>query len=301
MDLIKDIGKDEIRDGFLVTTDRKKGWNKVLELLVEFDRVCKKYSLKYFADAGTLIGAVRHKGFIPWDDDIDLMMFRDDYEKLKQVAEEEFSAPFVLSTAYNTGEILTMAKLMNTETTAVENMNSNRHQGMFLDIWPFDDIPDGIERNKAIFDMRQSMIAAIMNPSGVLQHIDEGMEFKPSNDFIRQYISLSAWDRFREYEKFCANHFGESENIGYPLCKNWGIDGNIKRAYYREAVYMDFECIKMPVPIDYKKILDIEFGDWSQFVRAKSLHAPEYISADIAYTTILEQINRNLRDAEKNS
>lgn len=301
MDLINNIGKDEIRDGFLVTTDRKKGWNKVMELLVEFDRVCKKYSLQYFADAGTLIGAVRHKGFIPWDDDIDLMMFRDDYERLKQVADDEFSAPFVLSTAYNAGEILTVAKLMNTETAAIEGINLVRHQGMFIDIWPFDDMPDGIGRNQEFFDIRYSMLAAILAPDGVLQYIDEGVEFKPSNEYIRRYISRSPLERFREYEELCVNNFGKSENIGYPLCNNWGIDGNIKRSYYRETIYLDFENFKIPVPIDYKKILDVEYGDWDKFVRAKSLHSPEYISADIAYRTIKEKICHELKDVERHS
>lgn len=57
--------KDEIRNGFLVTTDRKKIWSVELDLLMEFDRVCNKYGLMYFANGGTLLGAARHKGFIP--------------------------------------------------------------------------------------------------------------------------------------------------------------------------------------------------------------------------------------------
>ena len=72
--------REEIRNGFLVTEKMKRIWYTEISLLQELDRVCKKYGLRYFAEYGTLLGAVRHKGFIPWDDDIDVAMFRDDYE-----------------------------------------------------------------------------------------------------------------------------------------------------------------------------------------------------------------------------
>lgn len=78
--------REEVRSGFLVTEKRKKVWAIELEILDLFDKVCRKYGLKWYAYYGTLLGAVRHQGFIPWDDDIDVVMFRDDYEKLKLVA-----------------------------------------------------------------------------------------------------------------------------------------------------------------------------------------------------------------------
>ena len=68
-----------------------------LDLLAEFDRVCRKHGLTYFVDSGTLLGAVRHKGFIPWDDDIDLIMQREDYERLVQIAAQEFQHPYFFS------------------------------------------------------------------------------------------------------------------------------------------------------------------------------------------------------------
>lgn len=86
MPYVKNLEVDEIRSRFLVTSDRKRLWNKQIELIVEFDRVCKKYGIQWFAGYGTLLGAVRHEGFIPWDDDADVLIFRSDYEKLKQIA-----------------------------------------------------------------------------------------------------------------------------------------------------------------------------------------------------------------------
>ena len=72
--------KDEYRWDFLVDGKRKRIWETELDMLRLLDKLCKENNLKYFAEFGTLLGAVRHKGFIPWDDDIDVVMMRDDYK-----------------------------------------------------------------------------------------------------------------------------------------------------------------------------------------------------------------------------
>ena len=298
MEYIKDIGKDEIRSGFLVTTDRKKIWNKLMELLAELEHICKKHSIKYFAEAGTLIGAVRHKGFIPWDDDIDVSMLRPDYEKFKKVAPKELKNPYLLVNAYTGDNLFTISKLMNTDTTAIENMNAQNPQGIFLDIWPLDDMPDGVLRNKEILEIRQSMLSAYFNPNGVIKEIEKGVQFKPSNEFMKKYILLPSLERFSEYEKFCANHFGESANVGYPLSKIMGIKGNLKREYYDKVVYLDFEEYRIPAPIYYETVLDAEYGDWRKLVRAKSMHGTEYISADISYSDLKNKIDTYLKNVE---
>ena len=103
--------REEIRNGFLVTEKMKRIWYTEISLLQELDRVCKKYGLRYFAEYGTLLGAVRHNGFIPWDDDIDVAMLRDDYEKLKKVAAEEFKAPYFFQDSYTDSMIWAFSKL----------------------------------------------------------------------------------------------------------------------------------------------------------------------------------------------
>ena len=72
-----DFLKEEYRNGYLITDKMKKVWAVELDLLSELDRVCKKYNIKYYAAFGTLLGAIRDKGFIPWDDDLDIRVFEE--------------------------------------------------------------------------------------------------------------------------------------------------------------------------------------------------------------------------------
>ena len=115
-----------------------------LELLVELDRVCRKHGIRYLMDGGTMIGAVRHKGFIPWDDDIDVAMLREDYEKFKTVTwdlnpELCFFQDHTTDANYRWG----YGKLRKKGTSFVRKGQEHIkcQDGVFIDIFPFDDIP----------------------------------------------------------------------------------------------------------------------------------------------------------------
>ena len=90
-----------MRSGFLVTSHRKKLWNVQIGLIKEFERICKKHNIKWFAFYGTLLGAARHKGFIPWDDDVDVAMLRPDYNKFLDIAADEIKYPYFLDNWYD--------------------------------------------------------------------------------------------------------------------------------------------------------------------------------------------------------
>ncbi|MBR8823891.1 hypothetical protein IX293_002166 [Fusobacterium necrophorum] len=114
------------------------------KLLREIDRICKKYSIPYWLDGGTLLGAVRHRGFIPWDDDIDVAMLRKDYERFLEIAQKELPNDIFLQN-WNTEKefYLPMTKLRDKYSSIVETENRNleNHSGIFIDIFPFDYLP----------------------------------------------------------------------------------------------------------------------------------------------------------------
>ena len=90
--------EDEVRDGFFVPSEIKRAWVAELEVLSEIDKICKKHNIQYFADWGTLLATVRHEGFIPWDDDLDIVMKREDYRRFMEIAQTELPEGF---SAYN--------------------------------------------------------------------------------------------------------------------------------------------------------------------------------------------------------
>jgi len=113
----------------------------MVDILISFDKLCKKYDLNYWLDYGTLLGAVRHRGFIPWDDDIDVCMPRDDYMKFIEIAEEEFGEKLFLQTKKSDRySPVHYAKLRDRNSTYIDKWEKDKniryHQGIFIDIYP---------------------------------------------------------------------------------------------------------------------------------------------------------------------
>ena len=113
----------------------------MLKLLRELDRICTKYDIPYWLDGGTLLGAIRHGGFIPWDDDIDVAMLRNDYYRFLEVAKTELRDDIYLQTRETDSDYpMFFAKLRDKYSTFHEPMYERLkcHKGIFLDIFPFD-------------------------------------------------------------------------------------------------------------------------------------------------------------------
>jgi lipopolysaccharide cholinephosphotransferase len=135
----------------LKTYDLKKVHGIQLEMTLEVKRICEKYEISYFIIAGTLLGAVRHKGFIPWDDDLDIGMLRNDFEKFLKVCESDLSKEYFLQTMETDRNFgLPIAKLRKQGTQFVEKSSQsvNMHNGIYIDIFPFDNISKSIIRKK---------------------------------------------------------------------------------------------------------------------------------------------------------
>ena len=117
-DMPENFFEPEVRSGYQVPSESKKLWAVELDLLNEFKRVCKEYGIRYYAVGGTLIGAARHNGFIPWDDDIDVAMMWDDFKKFMEIAPYEFKYPYFFQ-SYKTDDMteVSHARIRNSMST----------------------------------------------------------------------------------------------------------------------------------------------------------------------------------------
>lgn len=116
---------------------------RILKILLAIDKVCKEHHLRYYIMAGTMLGAVRHKGFIPWDDDLDIGMPRADYDLLMANAHEWLPKPYEAVCAENDKEYpLPFAKIQDADTTLIERMHLKYLGGIYLDVFPLDGVPE---------------------------------------------------------------------------------------------------------------------------------------------------------------
>jgi len=149
----------------------------MLDMLVEFDAVCRKHQLRYWLDSGTLLGAVRHQGFIPWDDDIDLSMPLEDYIKFLEIAACEFSENMFVQTSETDPTFkFDYIKLRSNKASIIEfhekGKNPGYHQGVFIDIFPMLTVENS-EGNKDMYDRTLSQIRDF---SAVSLHTPDGKD-----------------------------------------------------------------------------------------------------------------------------
>lgn len=125
---------------------------KILNILKAVDAVCDAHGLRYYLWAGTMIGAVRHKGFIPWDDDLDIAMPRKDYDMLANHAKEWLPRPYELVAAETDDKYpLPFAKVQDADTTLIERMHLKYLGGVYIDVFPIDGVPDNAVARKLQF------------------------------------------------------------------------------------------------------------------------------------------------------
>lgn len=149
----------------------------MLDMLIEFDAICKKHQLHYWLDSGTLLGAVRHQGFIPWDDDIDLSMSIEDYNKFLKIAQRELSSEIFFQTSETDKNFkFDYIKLRSNKASIVEfhekDKQINYHQGVFVDVFPMLTI-ENTEANKKQYD---SILKAIRDVSAISLHTPNGKD-----------------------------------------------------------------------------------------------------------------------------
>lgn len=234
---------------------------KCLGILAEIDRLCKANDIKYYAYAGTLLGAVRHKGLIPWDDDIDIVMPREDYEKFAKVCETQLSDSFELQTIYT--DPLTnnpWMKLHDVNTAFISGLRRKGcMEGINIDIFPIDNVPDGkrerLRRAKII--NRINFIYQYRFAANNKKNSAKMKFFK----FLIKFIPPFNEQNFKEkYDKYIqAHNHMETKDVVYLSNREY-MRKVIDRHVFDDIVYLPFENVMIPAPVGYLQVLESLYG-----------------------------------------
>lgn len=287
----RDFLKEETRCDFFVDLNRKKLWMVELDLLNKLDNICKKHNLRYFLIYGTLLGAIRHHGFIPWDDDIDVIMFREDYEKLVGLS-DEFQYPYFFQTPQtDPNYFYSFAKIRNENTTFVSDAFSFQgfHAGVFLDIMVLDNwIPaDG----KIVYDfvkyliIENSIYMRKKNPNLSQSDLKRVMQWKGLDPLFVYNMIQKTGQMFRDCEtEYCADSTMTIYGYGRSV---------FKKHFFREATYVQFENLHLPVPADYDSCLKTTYSNYMELppLDKRGMWHPNYIiDTDLSYKVRLKNL-----------
>ena len=306
---VEDIDRDEMRNGFLVTSHRKKLWNVQIGLIQEFARICKKYDLRWFAIGGTLLGAARHKGFIPWDDDVDLAMLRPDYEKFKRIAPQEINSPYFFDPWHNykleseknksaLGEenlqLVTLEQEKNSagwwpfwpmikirdSRTAMIQWLERRHlnQGVWIDIFPYDVAPPFATKEQVInFRIARELFIALAFPQRVKDAIANEKKFTLTYKTLEDFIEKLTYRRKAlKVEEILSKIYPTSQKLtefrDFVTKRNRAV---YDKKDFAAVTYLPFEKIELPAPIGWENILTSRYGDWRKMIFTHS-HVLDY-------------------------
>lgn len=239
----------------------------LLAYLLEVDRICRKHGIKYFLGGGTLLGAIRHKGFIPWDDDADIMMLREDYDKFcKIVAEELPPALAFQSNDTDKNCFYEFAKLRLNDTvfaTSFAKTHKEMHNGLAFDIFCHDKTANSKIGQKLHLGMTLFTRALVFNKWNNRKAENNSKIQSVVTDFCKRIFPLrfSLW-----LEKKALVFFKNKKNAKY-LYDGMGrniYNGVFPIDYLDEAIYVDFEGCKLPVPKKYDEYLTFLYGDYME-------------------------------------
>lgn len=285
--------------------DRKRWIEKILEVFEFYINICEENHLKYFIAYGSAIGAARHHGFIPWDDDVDVVMPRPDYERFLEICASRDMGKYEIVTAQNTpGYYLPFTKLCDKTTTLLEKRYYHCVLGMFIDIFVIDGMVNDkkeIEETGRLYD-------------GYWRMIDLANSYYSLYDLYNLFIKKKRLKVVFEYLKYSFNrkkytdiaikgiesltrryNYNEQDyTVKYP--RGYGNREVYPKAWLEGKTMMPFERLQVALPGDYKRWLNQFFGDYTQLPPEDQRH----FEHSIAYYNLdrretLEEIQRKIQ------
>ena len=268
--------------------------NVVFHILCEFDRICRENHIRYFVVGGTLLGAVRHQGFIPWDDDVDVGMLRQDYERFIKIAQQLLPA-YLFVQNYKTDPefVFGFTKIRDSRTTYIEAHLKNRkmNHGIFIDVFPFDYYPMNPIKQSAIIikkrilscGVRKAFLAGDKNKTLALEAF---ITNKLGNMVSMKYPSVTDIIKARDQllksvpeSELVTNYYGF-----------WGSREIVPAAWLKESTPLCFEGLKVMAPSYYDAYLRNVYGDYMilpPLEKRVSHHYTEVVDTSKPYTEYL--------------
>ncbi len=261
----------EIRDGFYVESTMKKAWAAEIEVLNEVDRICRLHDIQYFADWGTLLGTIRHKGFVPWDDDMDITMKREDYTRFCQIVRQEQGELEIINFHTDPEWKDMLSRVINGRSVNYTEAHLDKYHGFpyvaGLDIFPLDYVAPTEDEDKiqcSMISIVEAFSANIRNNTATPEEIEQtmkdieqmcGVKFNNLEPLATQLLKLGErlsmmyTDEESQAVALMGDHAGPRPLDVYP------------KEYYSESIYMPFEYTTIPVPVGYEKILIQKYGE----------------------------------------
>lgn len=280
----------------------------LLETFKAFSALCNEYNLRYYAAFGTALGAVRHQGFIPWDDDIDVYMPRQDYNKfiaLRDRIEEAYSIVDLRDTGY----FMYFAKFINNQTTVWEKRELPFLYGVFIDIFPLDyydeEKSDEIKKENKLFS-KAYLAFFKSNRECSLSFSWQCLKTGAWITFLKAMETLMLYRPLRnKYLKRINNHIQYFSSLrGDKLCR-YSPDLNESNVYpvnwFEEGVELPFEDTTIVIPKAYDSYLQVEFGEYMIFPPVeKRVSNHNIYFLDLYHHYSIDEVNR-IMNIEKNS
>jgi len=260
------MGNKADKNAYTLSAQELRSLQMVLfEMLVEIDRICKKYKIEYGIDGGTLLGAVRHKGFIPWDDDLDIVMMRSEYIKLREACKNEldktrfFFQDNTTDPNYRWG--YGRIRRLDSEFVRCGQEHLKMKTGIFLDIFPRDDVPDFYPLRLChafrCFFWRKvlySEVGKVNSPSLIQRGVYKMLNAIPAARAFRAYEKIA--------NKLNAKHTSFVRCYGFTIATKQKQIFAYPRKWFEEFAPIEFEGEIFPTCKDYHEYLTFVYGDY---------------------------------------
>ena len=287
LDYNPDFLNEETRCDHLVSETMKKLWLVQLDMINKVIQVCDKYGIKYWAEGGTLLGAVRHGGYVPWDDDVDLLMLREDYDKFLSVAPKEFEYPYYVDNGYVTpsGLFTKIRRLDTIRYKSITGMIPTKEKnavvmfppGICIDIFCADNCPNTHKEREELHNKLEEAYKKFIDAKKIYK-CEYHNSYRPVDSFNE--IKNHMIDSLNEYNELCKSYDDkETDYIFNNAFPRYDIErGHMRyKEDYEDCVYLPFEMLTLRCPKGYERVLDMAYTQrtgipWQTHVKNLAYH-----------------------------